>query len=239
VGVSARTLGKIKELYAAAKAGDENAKKLLALVDSKQKTVNGAYNKWKQDAAAADRPPLPPLPEEKYQCIIVDPPWDVKKILRDERPNQAEFDYTTMADDEIRALPVPDLAADGCHLYLWTTHKKLPAALKIAEAWGFKYQCLMTWVKNVGFTPFSWMYSTEHVLFCRKGKLDLLKMGVRLDFSAPVREHSRKPDVFYETVAEVSPGPILEMFSREDRAGFVTWGNETAKFTADGDGVLA
>jgi len=29
------------------------------------------------------------------------------------------------------------------------------------------------------------------------------------------------------------------MFSREDRAGFVTWGNETAKFTADGDGVLA
>jgi N6-adenosine-specific RNA methylase IME4 len=88
----------------------------------------------------------------------------------------------------------------------------------------------MTWVKNVGITPFSWMYSTEHVLFCTKGSLPLLEIGRRLDFSAKVREHSRKPDVFYDLVREVSPGPRLDVFSREKREGFDQYGNEVDKY---------
>ncbi len=154
----------------------------------------------------------------------------MQKIERDVRPNQVEFDYPTMSQEELKAFPLPDFAADDCHLYLWTTQKHLPLALQLVEHWGFKYQCLMTWVKNVGFTPFSWMYSTEHALFCRKGNLPLLRMGVRLDFKADVREHSRKPDMFYDIVREVSPGPYLDVFSREKRDGFEQYGNEVEKF---------
>jgi N6-adenosine-specific RNA methylase IME4 len=172
----------------------------------------------------------PQLPPNTYRCIVIDPPWQVEKILRDVRPAQVEFDYPTMDADALRALPVSDLADDSCHLYLWTTHKHLPLALSLAEAWGFRYQCLMTWVKNVGFTPFSWMYSTEHVLFCRRGSLDLTQLGRRLDFSAPVREHSRKPEVFYDLVRECSPGPRLEMFARQRRDGFDVWGSEVDHF---------
>jgi len=176
--------------------------------------------------AAAQAAPLS-LPEGKYRALVIDPPWDVHKILRDERPNQDALDYPTMTDDEIAALPVWELADDeGCHVYLWTTHSKLPAALAILEDWGARYQCMMTWVKNVGFTPFSWMYSTEHVLFGRIGSLPLLRNGLRLDFSAPVTKHSEKPDVFYERVLEASPGPRLEMFARRTRAEFTVWGNE-------------
>ena len=176
--------------------------------------------------AAAQAAPLS-LPEGKYRALVIDPPWDVHKILRDERPNQDALDYPTMTDDEIAALPVRELADDeGCHVYLWTTHSKLPAALAILEDWGARYQCMMTWVKNVGFTPFSWMYSTEHVLFGRIGSLPLLRNGLRLDFSAPVTKHSEKPDVFYERVLEASPGPRLEMFARRTRAEFTVWGNE-------------
>lgn len=172
------------------------------------------------------------LPTGKYSCLVIDPPWPMQKIERDVRPNQVEFEYPTMSEDELKAFPVPDFSANDAHLYLWTTQKYVPMALRLAEAWGFKYQCLMTWVKNVGFTPFSWMYSTEHVLFCTKGSLPLLALGKRLDFSAKVREHSRKPDEFYNLVREVSPGPRLDVFSREKREGFDQYGNEVEKYVS-------
>jgi N6-adenosine-specific RNA methylase IME4 len=176
-------------------------------------------------------PESPPIPDGKYRCIVIDPPWPMKKIARDERPTQVSIDYPTMTIDEIRELPIPDLADDaGCHVYLWTTHKQLPNALSLFESWSVRYQCVMTWVKNVGFTPFSWMYSTEHVVFGRVGNLDVERKGLRLDFSAKVREHSRKPDEFYSLVVQATPAPRIEMFARQEREGFTTWGSETDWF---------
>lgn len=172
-----------------------------------------------------------PIPTGKYRTIIIDPPWPIAKIQREVRPKQTDIDYPIMTMDEIIALPIPKLAFEnGCHIYLWTTHKHLPDALMLFNEWGVNYECLLTWVKNVGITPFSWMYSTEHCLFGRIGNLPLLKLGKRLDFTAKVREHSRKPDEFYNLVAEVSPEPRLDMFSRENRGGFDQYGNETEKF---------
>jgi N6-adenosine-specific RNA methylase IME4 len=55
-------------------------------------------------------------------------------------------------------------------------------------------------------------------------------MGKRLDFAAKVREHSRKPDEFYDLVREVSPEPRIDMFGREKHEGFAIWGNEPNKF---------
>jgi N6-adenosine-specific RNA methylase IME4 len=177
-------------------------------------------------------PPLldaPDPPSGEYRTIVIDPPWPMEKIEREVRPNQAApLDYLTMDADELRGLEVP--AADDAHLYLWTTHRFLPLAFELTEAWGFAYQCLLTWRKNVGITPFSWMYSTEHVVFARRGSLDLLVNGRRLDFEAKVRGHSRKPDEFYELVREVSPGPRIDMFARGKHEGFDSWGNETERF---------
>jgi N6-adenosine-specific RNA methylase IME4 len=177
-------------------------------------------------------PTLLPTPEPavgEYRCIVIDPPWPMEKIERDVRPNQARpLDYHPMSADDLRAFEIP--AADDAHLYLWTTHRFLPLALELADTWGFTYQCLLTWVKNVGFTPYSWMYSTELVIFARRGSLDLLVKGRRLDFAAKVREHSRKPDEFYDLIRDVSPGPRIDMFSREAREGFEQWGNEPGKF---------
>ena len=45
-----------------------------------------------------------------------------------------------------------------------------------------------------------------------------------------VREHSSKPDSFYDLVREVSPEPRIDIFSRELREGFEQYGNETTKF---------
>ena len=163
----------------------------------------------------------------KWHTIVIDPPWPIQKILRDKRPNQDIFDYPTMTVEEIGNLPIADLAyPDGCHVYLWVTHKFLPDGLRLFKQWGVKYECLMTWVKNVGFTPFSWMYSTEHVLFGRIGSLPVQKKGLRLDFQAKVEKHSKKPQAFYDLVIQASPSPRLELFAREPREGFEVWGNE-------------
>ena len=173
--------------------------------------------------------PVPP-PPGKYQCVVIDPPWPMQKIERDERPNQgAALDYPVMSIEDIadeRHVPVRTLAADDCHIYLWVTHKYLPSGLELLRTWGFNYQCAMTWRKNVGITPFSWMYDTEHVLFGRRGNLPLQRLGLRLSFDAPVRGHSVKPDVFYQRVLDASPGPRVEMFARRERDGFTPWGNE-------------
>lgn len=185
-----------------------------------------------KSAIIAELEPPPPA-EGKYRTVVIDPPWPVEKILREERPNQADFDYPTMSIEKIAALPIAELADNvGCHVYLWFTQKYRRVAFELFDAWGIKDECFLTWVKNVGFTPYSWMYSTEHVLFGRVGALSLLKMGKRLDFAAKVREHSRKPDEFYDLVREVSPGPRIDFFSREPREGFDQYGNEPAKFRA-------
>ena len=170
--------------------------------------------------------PVPPRPGT-YRCIVIDPPWDVEPLkfesIQPFRP------YPTMPLDRIADeswVPVRTHADDNCHLYLWVTQKFLPAGLWLMEQWGFRYQCTMTWRKNSGVTPFSWMYDTEHVLFGRKGNLPLEQIGLRLSFDAKTQGHSIKPDVFYERVRSASPGPRIDMFARTQREGFDVWGNE-------------
>lgn len=223
-----------------ATAPKEEQRQILARTDAEILAAAKAIRQEKAQVNAAARAVVKAeaakleLPAGKYRTIVIDPPWQMQKIERDERPDQVGFEYPTMTEAELMAFNLPAFAHDDCHLYLWTTHKHLPLAMRLAEHWGFRYQCLMTWVKNVGFTPFSWMYSTEHVLFCRKGSLDLLKMGKRLDFNAAVREHSRKPDEFYSLVSEVSPSPRIDVFGRESREGFDVWGAEGGKFEVAG-----
>jgi len=172
----------------------------------------------------------PAIPSGTYRCIVIDPPWPVAKIEREKRPLQnRNLDYPIMTLDEIEALPIERLKhKDGCHIYLWVTQKYLREGLRFLETWGFYYQCLLTWVKPTGMTPFSWMYNTEHVIYGHYGGLKLKKLGIKLSFSAAVKKgsHSTKPDIFYDLVSQASSGPRLEMFARQSRKNFKSWGNE-------------
>jgi len=166
-----------------------------------------------------------------YRTMVIDPPWEIEKIPRKVRPNQKEMDYKMMSVEEIKKFPLRKFVSkSGSHVYLWTTHKHLPDAFGVLKAWGVNYQCLLTWIKPVGVTPFSWMYSTELVLFGQIGNLSLIEKGKRLDFKGKAREHSRKPDEFYELVKRVSPEPRIDIFSREKRAGFDSYGYEVGQF---------
>ena len=173
-----------------------------------------------------------PLPQGIYKTIVIDPPWPIDKILREVRPNQIEFDYPILSLETIKALPIMSLAAENSHLYLWTTERFLHEAFHCLEAWDFRYIFTMAWHKAGGFQPWGLpQYNCEFVLFGRRGALPFLTTkAFPVCFEGGRREHSRKPDVFYEIVGRASPSPRLDMFSREARDGFESWGNESDKF---------
>jgi N6-adenosine-specific RNA methylase IME4 len=131
-----------------------------------------------------------------------------------------------MSKEQLLALPLPDLADDDCHLYLWITNRSLPKGFELMERWGFRYVTAITWAKpHFGMGNY-FRGQTEHVLFGVKGSQPLKRKDVGTLFSAPrgPNGHSSKPVEFYELVETCSPGPYLEMFSRCNRDGWKAWG---------------
>ena len=181
-----------------------------------------------------------PFPDKKYNIIYADPPWDIKMISRIVRPTQLDMPYKTMKLDEIKSMPVRELADDnGCHIFLWTTHKWLPKAFEVLQSWGFKYHCLLTWDKTYGFCPFSFMFSTE---FCLYGQLPgkwmrPKRIGLRSLIKEKPTKHSRKPSKMRDLIVEFCGDlPRIELFARppkdilfEDESfkGWDLWGLES------------
>jgi len=161
-----------------------------------------------------------------YDVVVIDPPWDMQKIERDVAPEQVEFDYPTMTEEELSEFAIP--AAEDCHLWLWTTHKFLPAALRLLDAWGFKYVCNFVWHKNGGFQPFGLpQYNCEFAIYARKGSPQFVDTKAFFTcFEANRTGHSEKPNEFYEVVRRVTVGRRIDIFNRREIEGFDTYGQE-------------
>lgn len=161
-----------------------------------------------------------------YDVIVIDPPWPMEKIERDLRPDQVAFDYPTMVETELAAMHIP--AAAHCHVWLWTTHKFLPVALRLLEAWRLKYVCTFVWHKPGGFQPFGLpQYNCEFALYARRGAPQFVDTrAFPTCFQAMRGRHSEKPALFYDLLRRATAGRRLDMFSRRRIEGFDAWGKE-------------
>jgi len=124
-------------------------------------------------------------------------------------------------------------AEPDCHIFLWTTQKHLLLdAPKVLDGIGARYVFTMVWHKPGGFQPLNLaQYNCEFVVYGRIGTpLFVDTNDFACCFEAPRREHSRKPDEFYDTVRRVTGGSRIDVFSREKREGFAQYGNESDKF---------
>ena len=190
---------------------------------------NGQYGKGR-----VQRPLTEGLPIGTYNIIYADPPWryEQRKVQ-----GAAENHYPTMSIDELCALPVLELAAKDCALFLWATFPQLPEALRLIRAWGFRYKTVaFVWLKRNRKSP-SWFYgmgywtrsNAEICLLATKGKPKRQSAGVHQFIISPIEQHSKKPDEARDKIlALMGDLPRVELFARQKTPGWDAWGNEIA-----------
>jgi N6-adenosine-specific RNA methylase IME4 len=174
----------------------------------------------------------------RFSTILADPPWQFANRTGKMAPEHRRLHrYETMKLDQICALPVPDVAAEKSHMYLWVPNALLAEGLQVMKAWGFTYKTNLVWYKvrkdggpdgrGVGFY---FRNVTELLLFGIRGRIRTLAPG-RTEVNIMVsrkQEHSKKPDLAYDLIERCSPGPYLELFARNPREGWAQWGDEAA-----------
>lgn len=172
----------------------------------------------------------------RYRTIVADPPWRTHQPpalgqgigFPKAGPNQ-KLPYSTMTVDEIAAIPIPDMAADDCHLYVWTINRYVEDTYRLVRLWGFKPSTLLVWAK----TPMGvgagggYALTTEYVVFARRGVGAYETRHPTTWWNWARGAHSAKPDAFLDIVEQVSPCPYLEMFARRARFGWDYYGDES------------
>ncbi|MBA7682493.1 hypothetical protein ES703_90843 [subsurface metagenome] len=174
---------------------------------------------------------VPPFPAGKYQVLYADPPWAYDNTGLG---GSAESHYPTLPASELEtlkdstSLQVTELAGDNAVLFLWVTSPFLPEGLELCQAWGFDYKTSFVWIKDrttygkLGF----YNYGQHEFLFVatRGSCLPRSESLVPSLIVAPKGEHSAKPELVYEIIEKMYPGPYIELFARKTRPNWATWG---------------
>lgn len=177
-----------------------------------------------------------PLPSGPFKCIYMDPAWGFRTYGGEDRiPTLGANPYPPMSLDEMKALPVADVADTDCLLIMWVISSHVPQAIELAESWTFTYRSLgPVWIKDrspdqvemFDHDPicdlgmgYWFRQQAEIALVFGRGSPTRLSAGVRQVIAKPRREHSRKPDI-YQRIEALVGGPYLEMFARNERPGW-------------------
>ena len=142
-----------------------------------------------------------------------------------------------MSIDDIRNLPVRELADKNCILFMWVTFPTLREAFSVIDAWGFTYKTVaFAWVKqNKKTSSLFWgmgywtRSNAEICLLATKGKPKRQSAGVHQFIISPIEQHSKKPDEARDKIlALMGDLPRVELFARQKTPGWDAWGNEIA-----------
>lgn len=180
---------------------------------------------------------------KKFKVVLIDPPTRFNTWSKRGEGKSPQRHYPVLDMGVIASMPLHELVADDCAMFLWWTWPHIFKADRIIKGLGFEYSGLAwEWLKRnpvTGKYSFGGGYGTrknvEPCLLARRGKLGVKAGGhaERDMLFAPRREHSRKPDEQYERIERMFDGPYLELFARTEREGWTAWGNETKRFPVD------
>jgi N6-adenosine-specific RNA methylase IME4 len=174
-----------------------------------------------------------------YGVILCDDPWRFENYSAAGEAKNPMAHYDCMTMDDLRALPVRDLAAPDAVLVMWGIWPMAAECADLMRQRGFTPKSGGAWGKQsktgakIAFgTGYIYRSASEFWLLGTIGNPPVLSHGVRNFILAPVREHSRKPDQMHADLERLYPGPRCELFAREKRDGWDIWGNQTDKFLA-------
>lgn len=177
--------------------------------------------------------PFGELTPLRYGAIIADPPWYFRNYSAAGEKKNPVAHYSCMDTLDLADLPVNQLAAPDCAMFMWATAPMLPDAIDLMKAWGFEYKSAGAWAKQSS-TGTKWAFGTgycfrsaaEFFILGTIGNPPVRSRSVRNLIVEPVREHSRKPDELHWMVEQLYDGPFAELFARERRVDWDTWGDE-------------
>jgi N6-adenosine-specific RNA methylase IME4 len=175
-------------------------------------------------------------PSGVYNVLYADPPWEYDNTGVH---GAADHHYPTMPLDDISSLLDDQriAVADNAVLFLWATNPFLQDAFYVINSWGFEYKTNMAWIKTDLVKPGSGFYVRgrhELLLICTRGSFTPLDAHISPPIgsviSAPVGDHSSKPDDFYTVIERLYPGcNYLELFARRQRDGWEGWGYDSPR----------
>lgn len=162
-------------------------------------------------------------------------PGNIKSIQKKGQGHSAESHYPTMALEDIKRLPVRQLASSDCALFLWTTVPLLQDCFSVMEAWGFIYKTVaFVWIKkNKKADSLFWgmgywtRANAELCMLATVGRPKRRSASVHQVILSSIEEHSKKSDVVRERIVELLGDlPCVELFARKKTEGWDAWGNE-------------
>ena len=172
---------------------------------------------------------------KKYNIIYADPPWQFKVYSSKGLGRSAESHYPTMSLEEIKRLPVGELAANDCALFMWTTVPHLQECFSIMKAWGFDYKTIaFVWIKqNKRTDSLFWgmgywtRANAELCMLATKGHPKRQSARVHQVIISHIQEHSKKPEEARDRIVQlIGDLPRVELFARTKSDGWDVWGNE-------------
>jgi N6-adenosine-specific RNA methylase IME4 len=171
-------------------------------------------------------------------AILADPPIPFKTWSAKGEGRSPQHHYSCPELDLVFGLPVVDIAAPDCFLFLWIPLRSVFLVEPLMNAWGFKFSgSAFVWIKTYpkcgrfclgnGHTT---RKNAEICFLGRRGKPKRLACDVRELIIATRREHSRKPDGIYERIERFCAGPYVELFARQRWPGWHAWGDQVDRF---------
>ena len=140
-----------------------------------------------------------------------------------------------MSLEDIKALPVGELADKDCVLFMWITFLLLREAWDVVEAWGFTYKSVafVGGKQNKKTPSLFWgmghwtRANAELCIIATKGSPKRQSKSVHQIIMSPIAQHSKKPDETRDRiVALMGDVPRIELFARQKTDGWDVWGNE-------------